>query len=286
MPEQPSPNDLLPPQDMAEKAVGIGVRKAHGTWGNLFILGLLAGAYIAFGAVFATVVTTGAAGVIPYGVTRLLAGLAFTVGLILVVVGGAELFTGNNLMLMAWARREVSTGSLLRNWGIVYCGNFIGSLAIAGLMFLGKEYLASQGGAGANMLAIGEAKTSLGFLQAVALGVLCNMLVCLAVWLTYSGRSTADKILAIIAPIACFVAAGFEHSVANMYFIPMALLVKNFASPEFFQAIGKLPADYPHLTLQNFLIANLLPVTIGNIIGGGIFIGLAYWFVYLRKREA
>ena len=134
------------------------------------------------------------------------------------------------------------------------------------------------------MLAIGESKTSLGFLQAVMLGILCNMLVCLAVWLTYSGRTTTDKILAIIAPIACFVAAGFEHSVANMYFIPAALLVKNFANPAFFLSIHKVPADFPHLTVQNFLMGNLLPVTIGNIIGGGVFIGLAYWYLYLRKE--
>lgn len=277
-------NDLLAPAAMAEKAVEIGIRKAHGKFSSLFLLGVLAGAFIAFGAIFATVVSAGAKDFLSYGETRLLAGLAFTLGLILVVVGGAELFTGNNLMLMAWAKRQISTGALLRNWGIVYLGNFIGSVAIAGLMFLGKEYMAGGGVLGANMLSIGETKTSLGFLQAIALGILCNMLVCLAVWLTYSGRSTADKILAIIAPIACFVAAGFEHSVANMFSIPMALLVKYFASPDFFLTIGKLPGDYPHLTPENFLLANLLPVTIGNIIGGGIFIGLVYTFIYLRRQ--
>jgi formate transporter FocA len=284
IPESPSP-DLLPPQSMAEKAVEIGIRKANGNALDLFILGVLAGAYIAFGAIFATVVTAGAKDLLAYGVIRLLAGLAFTLGLILVVVGGAELFTGNNLMLMAWARRQISSLSLLRNWGIVFIGNFVGSLAIAAIMFATSEYTFGTGAVGANILAIGEAKTNLGFVQAIMLGILCNMLVCLAVWLTYSGRTTTDKILSIIAPIACFVAAGFEHSVANMYFIPMALLVKNFAPAEFFLSIGKLPADYPNLTLQNFLLSNLLPVTIGNIIGGGVFIGLTYWFIYLRKKE-
>jgi formate transporter len=277
------PSDLLPPPEMAEKAVAIGNRKAGGNATNLFLLGVLAGAFIAFGAIFATIVSAGAKDMLSYGVARLLGGLAFTLGLILVVISGAELFTGNNLMTMAWAKKQISTGSLLRNWGIVFLGNLTGSVAIAGIMFISGEYTYGSGAIGANILSIGEAKTSLGFIQAVALGILCNMLVCLAVWMTYSGRSTTDKIMAIIAPIACFVAAGFEHSVANMYFIPMALLVKNFAKPAFFLSIQKVPADFPHLTVQNFLIANLLPVTIGNIIGGGIFIGLAYWFIYLRN---
>jgi formate transporter len=275
--------DLLPPPEMAEKAVGIGIRKASGNATNMFLLGILAGAFIAFGAIFATIVTAGAKDMLSYGVTRMLAGLAFTLGLILVVISGAELFTGNNLMTMAWAKKQISTGSLLRNWGIVYLGNLVGSVAVAGIMFISGEYVYGSGAIGANILAIGEAKTSLGFIQAIALGILCNMLVCLAVWMTYSGRSVTDKILAVIAPIACFVAAGFEHSVANMYFIPMALLVKNYSSPAFFLSIQKVPADFSHLTLQNFLVANLLPVTIGNIIGGGIFIGLAYWFIYLRN---
>jgi formate transporter len=269
---------------MAEKAVDIGIRKARGTALDLFILGMLAGAYIAFGAIFATVVTSGTKDVLAYGVIRLLAGLAFTLGLILVVVGGAELFTGNNLMLMAWAKRQISSLALLRNWGIVYLGNLVGSVAIAAIMFASSEYAYGGGAVGANMLAIGESKTSLGFVQALMLGILCNMLVCLAVWLTYSGRTTTDKILAIIAPIACFVAAGFEHSVANMYFIPAALFVKYFANPAFFLSIHKVPADFPHLTVQNFLMGNLLPVTIGNIIGGGVFIGVAYWFLYLRNK--
>jgi len=276
--------ELLSPPEMAEKAVNIGIRKASGNATNLFLLGVLAGAFIAFGAIFTTIVTAGAKDILSYGVTRLLAGLAFTVGLILVVVGGAELFTGNNLMLMAWAKKQISSLALLRNWSIVFFGNLVGSLAIAGIMVASLEYTFGGGAVGANMLTIGEAKTSLGFIQAILLGILCNMLVCLAVWLTYSGRSATDKILAIIAPIACFVAAGFEHSVANMYFIPAALMVKNFASPAFFLSIQKLPADFPHLTLQNFLLGNLLPVTIGNIIGGGVFIGLAYWAVYLRKK--
>ena len=157
---------------------------------------------------------------------RLLAGLAFSLGLILVVVAGAELFTGNNLIVMAWASRRVSTARLLRNWTIVYLGNLVGSLVTVAILYLGKQYTFGGGAVGEQAVAIATAKTNLGFVQAIALGALCNALVCLAVWLCYSARTTTDKMLAIIPPIAAFVAAGFEHSVANMYFIPMGLLVK------------------------------------------------------------
>ncbi len=270
---------------MAEKAEQIGIKKAKTDWLTLFVLGILAGAFIALGAIFATTATAGASA-LPFGITRLVSGLCFTLGLILVIVGGAELFTGNMLIVMAFASRKISLAALLRNWGIVYLANFVGSVATAGAIFLGRQYEFGGGSIGLNMLNIGEAKTSLGFLQAVALGILCNALVCLAVWLTYSARSTADKILAIIPPIAAFVAAGFEHSVANMYFIPAALFVKYGASPAFFTAIQKTPDSFPHLTWGNFFLANLLPVTIGNIIGGAVFVGLVYWFIYRRSKPA
>jgi formate/nitrite transporter len=198
-------------------------------------------------------------------------------------VGGAELFTGNMLIIMAFASRKVTLGALLRNWGIVYLGNFIGSLATAGMIFIGRQYEFGHGAIGLNMLSIGEAKTSLDFMQAVALGILCNAVVCLAVWMTYSARTTTDKIMAIIPPITAFVAAGFEHSVANMYFIPAALLVKYGGSQTFFDAIQKTPADFPHLTWGGFFLNNLLPVTIGNMIGGIVMVGLLYWFIYRRK---
>src|SRR4029453_6831478 len=164
---------------------------------------------------------------LPYGVLRLLVGLAFTLGLILVVVAGAELFTGNNLIVMAWASRRVSTSRLLANWGLVYAGNFVGAFATALLVFISKQYTFGGGQVGVTALTIASTKTGLGFGQAIVLGLLCNALVCLAVWLTYGAHTTADKILAIILPISAFVAAGFEHSVANMYFISIALLVKS-----------------------------------------------------------
>ena len=275
--------DAFPPPGMAAKAEGVGVKKAGLDLLTMFALAILAGAFIGVGAIFATTVLAGTS-TLPYGVARLLGGLVFTTGLILVVVGGAELFTGNNLIIMAFASRKVSLGGLLRNWAIVYAGNFVGSIVTAYIMFLSKQYSFGSGAIGLTALNIGESKTNLGFIQAVALGIMCNALVCMAVWLCFSARSTTDKILSIIPPIAAFVAAGFEHSVANMYFIPVALFVKDMGDPKFFEVIKKTAADFPHLTWGNFFIANLLPVTIGNIIGGALMVGLVYWFAYLRTQ--
>jgi formate transporter FocA len=274
--------DALLPADMAKKAENIGVTKANLGPFRMFALAVLAGAFIAMGAVFSTTVTTGAAGVLAYGVTRILGGLAFCLGLILVVVAGAELFTGNNLIVMAWAGRKVSTVKLLRNWVIVYLGNFVGSVVTAYGMFLSGQYMFGNGAVGLNALNIANAKVAHDFFPALVLGVFCNALVCLAVWLCMGARSTMDKIMAIIFPISAFVAAGFEHSIANMYFIPVALFIKNGAPEEFWTAIGQTPADFSAITWGNFFIANLLPVTIGNIIGGALMVGLVYWFIYLR----
>jgi len=275
--------DAFPPPGMAAKAEGVGVKKAGLDLLTMFALAILAGAFIGVGAIFATTVLAGTS-TLPYGVARLLGGLVFTTGLILVVVGGAELFTGNNLIIMAFASKKVTLAALLRNWAIVYVGNFVGSILTAYIMFLSKQYSFGSGAIGLTALNIGESKTGLEFIQAVALGIMCNALVCMAVWLCFSARSTTDKILSIIPPIAAFVAAGFEHSVANMYFIPVALFVKDMGDPKFFEVIKKTAADFPHLTWGNFFIANLLPVTIGNIIGGALMVGLVYWFAYLRTQ--
>jgi formate transporter FocA len=276
---------FIPPQ-MATKAEEIGVKKANMDWLTMFALAVLAGAFIALGAVFATTVTAGAGDKLPFGVAKLLGGLVFSLGLILVVVAGAELFTGNNLIVMAWADHRVSTWQVVRNWLIVYAGNFAGSIATAILMFYTKQYTFGNGAMGLNILNIAHSKTNLDFMQAIALGIMCNALVCLAVWLCFSARTTTDKILSIVFPITAFVAAGFEHSIANMYFIPIGLLVKAGAPAAFWEAIGKTAADYPNLTWGNFLFANLLPVTIGNIIGGSVMVGLVYWFIYIRKTDA
>lgn len=287
--------DALLPADMAAKAETIGVKKANLDVASMFVLAVLAGAFIALGAIFATTVTAGAFGSTlpgnataattwPTGWQRLLSGLVFSLGLILVVVGGAELFTGNNLIVMAWANGKVSTRLLGLNWLVVYVGNFVGSVATAVLMLWTRQYEFSGGQIGLQALTIANHKAGLDFWQAVMLGIMCNALVCLAVWLTYSARSTTDKIMAITPPITAFVAAGFEHSVANMYFIPMGMLIQSTASPEFWATIGRAPADFANLTMTNFLVRNLIPVTIGNIIGGAVLVGAVYWFVYLRKR--
>jgi formate/nitrite transporter len=272
--------DALPPPEMARRGEQVGIAKAALRTDTLLALGVLAGAFIAMGAIFATTVTAGGAD-LPYGVSRLLAGLTFSLGLILVVVAGAELFTGNNLVVMAWASRRITSRRLLWTWLLVYVGNFAGAIATAGLMYLSRQYRFGGGAVGDQVLAIAAAKTDLGFVQAVALGAFCNALVCLAV--TYSARTTTDKILAIVPPIAAFVAAGFEHCVANMYFIPIGLFVKQDSA--WLEGRENLP-DLSNLTWPDFLVGNLVPVTIGNLIGGTLMVAGVYWFVYLRPARS
>lgn len=277
--------DSMLPTEMAQKAEDIGLRKANLDFWTLFALSVLAGAFIGLGAVFATTISTGGSA-LPYGVNKVLTGLAFCLGLILVVVGGAELFTGNALIIMGYMSGKVPLYKLLRNWGVVYLGNLVGSVFTAATMFLSKQYTFADGAVGLNILNIANSKTGLGFVQAIMLGLICNALVCLAVWLTFSAGTTTDKILAIIFPVTAFVAAGTEHSVANMFFIPIGLMVKNFGGASFFESIGKTAQDFPNLTMGNFFVDNLLPVTIGNIIGGAVMVGLIYWFIYLRKAPS
>lgn len=278
--------DALLPAEMAVRAEAVGAKKAVLALPTMFALAVLAGAFIAVGGMFATTVTAGAGDQVPYGVVRLLAGLVFSTGLIVVLVGGAELFTGNALMVMAWAGGGVSTASLVRNWIIVYAGNFVGAVATAALVFIGGQYAFGHGSVGAAALATANAKAGLEFVPAVALGILCNALVCMAVWLTFSARTTADRILAIVPPIAAFVACGFEHSVANMYFGSIALFIKAWAPRSFWTSAGTTAGAYGNLTWDRFLLGNLVPVTIGNIIGGAILVGAFYWFIYLRGARA
>lgn len=275
--------DAFIPPEMAERAEKIGVQKAAMGWRTMIALGILAGGFISMGAIFATTVTAGATGHLSYGVTRLLGGLAFSLGLILVVVAGAELFTGNNLIIMAWANGKVTTWQVVRNWLLAYSGNFVGAVFTAVLMYISSQFYFGKAAVGLNILNTAAAKCQLGFVQAMALGVACNALVCMAVWLCYSARTTTDKILSIIFPITAFVASGFEHSIANMYFIPIGLFIKRGAPSVFWEAIGKTASDFSSITWTNFIFANLLPVTIGNIFGGSVMVGLIYWFIYLRK---
>jgi len=284
----PSPQlvtfDAIMPATMAVRAEESGVRRASTDALTVLVLSILGGAFIGFGAVFATTVSAGAAE-LPYGIVRLLNALVFPVGLVLIVIGGAELFTGNNLIVMAWASRKVTTRDVLRNWAIVFVGNFAGAFAMAVLMFYTTQYSFGSGSVGLVALTTANAKTSLSLVPAVTLGIMCNALVCLAVWMGYSARTNIDRVVTIVPPIAAFVAAGFEHSIANVYFIPMGLFIKAGAPESFWSSIGKTAADFPALTWSNF-VANLVPVTIGNIIGGSIMVAAVYWFIYLRKRPA
>lgn len=271
------------PKEMACKAESIGVTKANLGFLSTFMLAILAGAFIALGACFYTTAVTG----IPanlLGPTRIIGGITFCLGLILVVVGGAELFTGNVLIIIAFISGKVSFGRLLRNWSIVYLGNLAGSLATVALVYFAWQWKMGESAVGVTAYKVAGAKLSLPFATAFCSGILCNALVCLAIWLCYSARSTTDKILSIIFPITAFVALGFEHSVANMYFIPYGMaLAKTGAflgAPVAAAAVAKF--DPVIFTVPNFLLKNLLPVTLGNIVGGGIMVGVVYWIIYLR----
>ena len=276
--------DAILPAAMAARAEENGVKRAAMAPLTLLILSILGGAFIAFGAIFATTVSAGTAE-LSYGVARLLSALVFPVGLILIVVAGAELFTGNNLIVMAWANGKVKTRDVLINWAITFAGNFIGALTMAVMMYFTAQYTFGGGSVGLSALVTAHAKSSLTFGPAVILGLMCNSLVCLAVWMAYSARTTVDRVVTIIPPIAAFVAAGFEHCIANIYFIPIGLFIKAGAPDSFWASIKKTPADFPNLTWGNFLLANLIPVTIGNIIGGAVMVAAVYWFVYLRLKH-
>jgi formate transporter len=280
----PQPGSDAPlPAEMAQRAERVGVQKTRLDPWRLMTLAILAGAFIGFGAMLSTIVLVGADGALPYGVSRVLSGIVFSLGLILVIVGGAELFTGNTLMVMAWASGRVRTAEVLRAWAVVYCGNLVGAVLTATFVFAAEEHWRAGGQVGAAVLAVAHIKAGVAFFPAMISAILANVLVCLAVWLCHSARTTTDKILAIVPPIAAFVAAGFEHSIANMYLIPSGLLVRYGASEAFWTTAALAPEAYPALTVAGFL-SNLVPVTVGNVIGGCLLVGAVYWFVYLRGR--
>ena len=269
------------PADMARACEAAGAVKVERDPLTLIVLGVLAGAFIAFGAIFMTVVLTDAGG-LPWGVGRLLAGLVFALGLILVIVGGAELFTGDALMVVSCASRRITLGPLLRAWLFVYIGNIGGAVGTAALVFLAGHHGFDGGAVGKTALAIASAKAALPTVQLFFLAVLCNVLVCLAVWMSFAARSTTDKVVVIVPPIAAFVAAGFEHSIANLYLLPYALMIKAWAGPEFWAAVGQ-DAVGSALTVSGVL-HNVAVSTIGNLVGGSLMVGAVYWFVYLRRR--
>jgi formate/nitrite transporter len=273
--------DALLPPEIARKAEEIGAAKTRADPVTLFVLAVLGGAFIGLGGMFATTVLAGLSG--PSGPVRALGGLVFALGLVLVVVGGAELFTGNNLMVMAWASGKVRLIEMLRAWAIVYCGNFVGAAGTAALVFLAGQPLLGGGAAAQTALKLAAAKATLPLDQAFFLGILCNVLVCLAVWLSYGARGTGDKILAILLPVAAFVAAGFEHSVANMYFVPLGMMLKALG-PTALLDDPATAAAAAGLGMEGFL-RNLAAVTAGNVIGGGVLVGAVYWFIYLRRAR-
>jgi formate transporter len=280
MQERPVGLDAYTPAEIAARIEETGIRKTRIDLASKLALSVLGGAFIAIGACFASIVWTDSG--LGWGMARLLGGVVFSVGLILVVAAGAELFTGNVLLVVAWASGKVSSRTVLRDWLLVYLGNFVGALATAYLIYLSRQWGFAGGRAGAVAIDIATAKLSHGFVAAVVLGALCNALVCLAVWLCLGARSISDRVLAIVPPIAAFVAMGFEHSVANMYFVPLGLFLA--ADPDALAVSGRAAADLSALGWGNFLRTNLLPVTLGNIIGGGVMVGAFYWFIYLRPR--
>lgn len=256
----PNSHDAYAPAEIARRVESAGVAKAQLAAGATLVLGILAGAFIAFGAMLYIVAVTNSG--LGFGPERLLGGLAFSLGLILVLVGGAELFTGNSLIVFAWADGKISGAALLRNWGLVYLGNLLGASATAAMVHWSGLHQLADGAVGATAIRIAEGKLALSPVEAFVRGMLCNVLVCLAVWLCFAARSVADKILAIVFPITGFVALGFEHSVANMYLIPAGWLAGSAVVS---------PAGYA---------TNLLIVTAGNVVGGGGLVALVYWLVY------
>ncbi|MEO0250463.1 MAG: formate/nitrite transporter family protein [candidate division WOR-3 bacterium] len=276
--------ECRPPAGIAEQLTNdVCVRKSQMSFWKMLILGILAGAYIAFGAELSTIVGHDLAGHIGVGFARLLQGAAFSVGLMLVVIAGAELFTGNNLIMLSVLDRKVSVWKLLYNWLVIYTANLAGSLLVVLIMYWSGLWKMNNFGVGLYAMNIANAKVNLSFLEAFARGIGCNWLVCLAVWMAIASRDVIGKIFAIFFPITAFVASGFEHSVANMYFIPFGIFMA--ATPSVVQAAGS-PIDISALNWYGFFVKNLIPVTLGNIVGGAGFVAGLYWLAYMGKGKA
>ncbi len=257
--------DTFSPKEIAERVENIGVAKARLAFLPMAMLGILAGAFIGLGALYFVLVTSDPT--LGFAASRVLGGLVFSLGLVLVIIAGAELFTGNNLLAMAWCDGKISTREVLRNWLIVGCANFIGAAGLAVLVYLSGHPDMNGGLVAAKYVQIAAAKTAMPFWAAFFKGMLCNVLVCMAVWMALAGRSVMDKVVAIVFPISAFVAAGFEHSIANMYLIPLGMLLQD--------------ATTPTITWPGFF-SNLVPVILGNLIGGSVLVGVVYHIIYRR----
>ncbi|MFM2482723.1 formate transporter FocA [Celerinatantimonas sp. YJH-8] len=275
---------VISPAEMTNRAKNYGYKKVIKSSSQSFMLAIAAGMFIALAFVFYVTVTTGSTG--PWGLVHLVGGLVFSMGLILVVLCGTELFTSTVLSLISRANNEVSTGAMLRCWIRVYFGNMVGSLFIVLLIMGAGVYAADHGLWGLNVLHLAEHKIHHTFLQAFTLGIMCNMMVCLGVWLTFCSDNPLTKAILMILPVAMFVASGFEHCVANMFMIPMGIAIHYFADASFWNAIGMAPSDFSDLTIHNFIINNLIPVTLGNIVGGAVIIGLGFWSIFRPSIQA
>ncbi len=268
--------DAFAPREIAERVETVGVAKARLAFVPMAMLGVCAGAFIGLGALAATIVFSDAS--LGFAAQRLLGGLVFSLGLILVVVAGAELFTGNNLMAMAWADGRLTTREVIANWLVVCAANCVGAVGLAALVAASGHAGMNGGAIGAATIKIAAAKCQLDFVTAFLRAVLCNLLVCMAVWMAMAGRSVVDKVVVIVPPITVFVAAGFEHSIANMYFIPLGWMLANFV-PAFAAAPGA-----EAVTIAGFL-SNVIPVILGNLIGGSVLVALVYYLIYRRPAK-
>lgn len=281
MKTESNPFDALMPHAIAHKAEDVGVAKATKEPLQSFYLAITAGVFISIAFVFYTTVTIGA-DTMPFGLAKLIGGLAFSLGLILVVICGGELFTSSVLTTIALASGRINTSQLLKNWIMVYFGNMVGTFFFVAMIWFAQQHMFGDGAWGVNAMKIAQHKLHHSFGQALALGVLCNLMVCLAIWMTFSCHSATDKIMVMLLPVSMFVACGFEHSIANMFMIPMGIIIKYFASPEFWSVVDYSPADFADLTVNSFIFNNLIPVTLGNIIGGGFLVGMSYWIIHRR----
>ncbi|PJG83836.1 formate transporter FocA [Caviibacterium pharyngocola] len=265
------------PTEMAQIGEDVGAYKATKKQFFSFLSAISAGAFIALAFVFYTTTQTGSAGA-PWGLTKLVGGLVFSLGVIMVVACGSELFTSSTMTLVARVGGRINTFQMLRNWVVVYFGNFVGAIVIVSLIWFAGQTMAADGQWGLTILKTAQHKIHHTWFEAFCLGILCNIMVCIAVWMTYAGKTLTDKAFIMILPIGMFVASGFEHSVANMFMIPMGIITAHFSSPEFWQAIGLDSAQFADLDLYHFVVKNLIPVTLGNIVGGGVCIALLQWY--------
>lgn len=262
--------DAYSPREIAMRVETVGVTKARMATLPLLMLGVLAGAFIGLGALFFVLVKSDAT--LSFAVSQVLGGVVFSLGLLLVVVAGAELFTGNNLLVMAWADGKITSREVLRNWALVCAANFVGAAGLALLVYASGHTDMNGGAIGKTVVKIAQAKQDLPAWQALFRGALCNVLVCMAVWMTMAGRTVVDKAVAIVLPVAAFVAAGFEHSIANMYLMPLAMLIEH----------GALGAGGAPTVTWAGMIGNLVPVIAGNLLGGSVLVGLTYYVIYRR----